>query len=353
MRKLTSIIWTINKEKLQELLDNSISIGEILESLEISKKSSGSYTYLMKRIKNDNLDLTKFKENKKNNHPYKKMLKANKLKELTNEELFTDTKHSCNSSIKRRIIRDNLIEYKCCECGICDSWNNKPISLQLDHINGINTDNRLENLRFLCPNCHSQTSTFGSKNSKFKQVKTKCASCGCNISKNSNNCKNCFFKNKSNSRKMSIEKDVLIELIKSKTYKEIGLMYGISDSYVKKILKFYNIECKPRRGKYAKNLSLINNISKEELEAKLLEYNNLDTIKKIYKCSDQTLKKVIKRFNIDYKTDKRELTTEDQKNKIIDLYKQKISLSKIAQLLNLNRNRIRHVIEKYNENIRG
>lgn len=45
-------------------------------------------------------------------------------------------------------------------------WNNKALSLQLDHINGVNTDNRVENLRWLCPNCHSQTDTYGSKNKK-------------------------------------------------------------------------------------------------------------------------------------------------------------------------------------------
>jgi 5-methylcytosine-specific restriction endonuclease McrA len=43
-------------------------------------------------------------------------------------------------------------------------WNNKKLVLQVDHINGINDDNRLENLRFLCPNCHSQTETFSKKN---------------------------------------------------------------------------------------------------------------------------------------------------------------------------------------------
>ena len=55
------------------------------------------------------------------------------------------------------------LEYKC-ECGITDTWQGKKITLELDHINGINSDNRIENLRYLCPNCHSQTPTFRGRN---------------------------------------------------------------------------------------------------------------------------------------------------------------------------------------------
>ena len=66
--------------------------------------------------------------------------------------------------MKTQLIKHNIIDYKCSECGNTGFWNNKPLSLDLDHINGINTDDRLENLRFLCPNCHRQTETFAGKN---------------------------------------------------------------------------------------------------------------------------------------------------------------------------------------------
>jgi 5-methylcytosine-specific restriction endonuclease McrA len=56
------------------------------------------------------------------------------------------------------------IPQKCSECPVDTKYNGKPITLQVDHINGDWRDNRLENLRFLCPNCHSQTDTFGTKN---------------------------------------------------------------------------------------------------------------------------------------------------------------------------------------------
>ena len=83
---------------------------------------------------------------------------------VDSSKLFSSNSTHARSVLRKRIIRDNLLEYKCAICGI-STWNNKTLSLELDHINGINNDNRLENLRFLCPNCHSQTSTYGSKNS--------------------------------------------------------------------------------------------------------------------------------------------------------------------------------------------
>lgn len=66
--------------------------------------------------------------------------------------------------LKHRLIEAKIFEDRCFECGLSTEWNGKPIVLHLDHINGINNDHRLENLRLLCPNCHSQTSTWCGKN---------------------------------------------------------------------------------------------------------------------------------------------------------------------------------------------
>lgn len=74
-----------------------------------------------------------------------------------------------NSTYPRHRIKERLkklIPFVCSECGQEPEWKGKPLTLQLEHKNGINNDNRKENLCFLCPNCHSQTETYAGRGTK-------------------------------------------------------------------------------------------------------------------------------------------------------------------------------------------
>ena len=64
--------------------------------------------------------------------------------------------------LKNRLLKAGLIKNICSICGI-ESWNNKPLKLELDHIDGNRINHEYSNLRLLCPNCHSQTDTYRSK----------------------------------------------------------------------------------------------------------------------------------------------------------------------------------------------
>ena len=80
------------------------------------------------------------------------------------EILVKNSKYLNRYRLKIRIVNEGYLEYRCIECNNIGEWNGKILSLHLDHKNGINNDNRIENLRFLCPNCHSQTDTYAGKN---------------------------------------------------------------------------------------------------------------------------------------------------------------------------------------------
>jgi hypothetical protein len=83
--------------------------------------------------------------------------------------IFTENSNASSSYVRKLLIKHNMKDYRC-ECGITTEWNGKSINLQMDHINGNRKNHRLENLRWLCPNCHSQTDTFCSRNGNKQKV---------------------------------------------------------------------------------------------------------------------------------------------------------------------------------------
>ncbi len=98
------------------------------------------------------------------------LLKYVKSIRFDDNQVFVEDSTYPRHRLKERVINQNLIDYKCCECGNNGEWMGKKLPLILDHINGKNNDNRLENLRFVCSNCDSQLPTYknrrGSKGKK-------------------------------------------------------------------------------------------------------------------------------------------------------------------------------------------
>lgn len=82
------------------------------------------------------------------------------------EDILNNKVKFSRCQLKKRLLYEGLLEYKCVKCSNIGIWMGERLPLELDHINGVNNDNRLENLRFLCPNCHTQTETYKRKNLK-------------------------------------------------------------------------------------------------------------------------------------------------------------------------------------------
>ncbi len=146
-------------------VQESFSIAEVLKKLN-KIPSGGNYKVFRHNIQRLNLNISHFTGQ---GHLKGKTQKWSKR--LTNEEVFTlNSKHNLATvRIKQRLLNESFLEKKCYSCEKKD-WLNQEIPLELEHINGDNKDNRLENLTLLCPNCHALTGTYRGKNRKDKKI---------------------------------------------------------------------------------------------------------------------------------------------------------------------------------------
>ena len=150
-----SKIYQISDEEFKKIVQEANSYSDCLRALGLGTKGGSSTDILKRRIKELNCSIEHFNSYNKSKKPQQKY--------LLDEILIENSTYTNISCLKKRLINEQRLEYKCARCGITD-WLGQTLSLQLDHINGINNDHRIENLRFLCPNCHSQTNTYAGKN---------------------------------------------------------------------------------------------------------------------------------------------------------------------------------------------
>lgn len=153
-----SKVYSISDDDFKLLVSQSFSYSEILRRLNLKTKGGSSTDVLKQRIRDLDCDISHFLVKTKN-LSFQERIPINDI-------LVENSNYANTSYLKKRILDERLLEYKCQECGNNGVWNNKKLKLHLDHINGINNDHRIGNLRFLCPNCHSQTPTYSGKNKK-------------------------------------------------------------------------------------------------------------------------------------------------------------------------------------------
>lgn len=153
-----------SKELLEPIVKSSFSTQEVMRKLGL-KLAGGTNSHLKRKFLQYNLDTSHFlgcAANRGKNH-------VGGPDKLSASQIFVvdrlDGRREATVKLKRSLIESGIKE-ECEECKLPPIWNNKPIVLQIDHRDGNGLNNLKENLRFLCPNCHSQTDTFGSKNIK-------------------------------------------------------------------------------------------------------------------------------------------------------------------------------------------
>ena len=239
-----AIIDNFTKEELEQIVQESTSYREVILKLGYSTPNGNNNKTLKDRLQLYGISTEHFLSNRK-----KSIVR-------TKENVFCQDSTATQATLRRWFILEECVPYRCAQCGISE-WQGKKLVLQLDHINGNNRDNRLKNLRWLCPNCHSQTNTFCGKQikkiKKIKKIERKnyCVDCGEQISPSATRCLKC-----SKIAMRTIERPSKEELynflVEHKgNFSAAGRKYGTSDNNVRKWCDSYGL---PRKtGDYKNN----------------------------------------------------------------------------------------------------
>ena len=150
-----SKVYQVSDEEFKKIVANANTYSDCLRALGLTTRGGSSSDILKKRIVELECSTAHFGTKK---------AQSPNAKYSLDEILVENSTYANISSLKTRLINENRLEYKCAFCGNKGEWRGQKLVLQLDHINGINNDHRIENLRFLCPNCHSITNTYAGKN---------------------------------------------------------------------------------------------------------------------------------------------------------------------------------------------
>ena len=233
------------QEELEQIVKLAKSYKDLGRKLGYSSTCSGGTIKTIKRkCLEYNLDTSHFTS----------IQNSDKI-ERSEENIFIKNSTANQSTLRRWYEKGNYSEYKCSICHREPIWENKSLVLILDHINGINNDDRLENLRWVCPNCNSQLETTGSRNPNRKIFAKKyyCKDCGKEITKYSTRCIECNAKFQTISLdEMPVTREELKNLIRTMPMTKIGEQFGVSDNAIRKWCDKFGL---PRKSTEIKKIS--------------------------------------------------------------------------------------------------
>jgi len=229
-------ISSIPEENLREYIKDSSTWKEILQKC--GYNNCGCSKYLKKRIDDLSIDVSHIKKKTDSTNDFVKY----KLEDI----LQCDSTYTSMVRLKFRLVKELKWEEKCNICNL-SKWMEKKIPLEIDHINGIHTDNTITNIRLICPNCHAQTDTYKGKNKKTyiergKVIKhSNCIDCSCIITDRNLRCLKCNGLHNRKVVRPSYEE--IIELRKTMSLNEIGVKLNIGRTTIQRWLKYYeNLE---------------------------------------------------------------------------------------------------------------
>lgn len=154
---MAKVNWK-DETSLRTIVHKSKFKKEVL--IKMGLRAAGSnFKTLDKYLKKYKISTDHFEKNWRN-MAYKNMQRSIPLSEI----LIKDSTYSNRSNLKKKLFKKGIKENRCEICGQLPIWNGKEISLILDHINGVHNDNRIENLRIVCPNCNATLPTHCGKN---------------------------------------------------------------------------------------------------------------------------------------------------------------------------------------------